>query len=255
MNSFRSGIYLIVNEYSGKFYIGSARDLERRRGEHFRSLVRGQHYNKPLQRAWNKYGESVFKFRILLYCNKSNLLFFEQRTLDTYKAHYGWRNLYNTCPFAGSAMGREVSKKTRAKISASNTGKTHSQETLKKLSMAKLGVKRSDAARERIRVTSTGRWHTEEAKAKISQTKMGHPVSEETKRKIGAIHKGSKRSDETKKKMSSSGMGRKVSEETREKLRQINKGRGLGRKLSEETRKKMSESRKGKKINRRAKTN
>ena len=59
------GIYQIKNLVNGKIYIGSSVDLKRRRKHHFVDLRRNVHHCKYLQRAWNKYGETKFKFEIL----------------------------------------------------------------------------------------------------------------------------------------------------------------------------------------------
>ena len=64
-------------------------------------------------------------------------------------------------------------------------GKVVSEETRRKMSEKKLGVKRS-----------------EETRRKIGEAQKGHLVSEETKRKISEAHKGHLVSDETKRKMS-----------------------------------------------------
>lgn len=49
------GIYVITSE-SGKFYVGQSTDLKKREYEHFRTLRNNTHYNKHLQRSYNKYG-------------------------------------------------------------------------------------------------------------------------------------------------------------------------------------------------------
>lgn len=58
-------IYRITCTQNQKSYIGQTVDLKSRKRDHFRLLKQGRHYNKPLQRAYNKYSELVFKFDVL----------------------------------------------------------------------------------------------------------------------------------------------------------------------------------------------
>ena len=59
------GLYKIVNKTTGKYYIGSTLDSFRKRfSKHKRRLRKNVHENGYLQKAWNKYGESDFKFEI-----------------------------------------------------------------------------------------------------------------------------------------------------------------------------------------------
>lgn len=59
------GIYRIKNIINNKFYIGSSKNLSRRELEHETKLNQNKHYNKYLQRAWNKYGGEAFVFEYL----------------------------------------------------------------------------------------------------------------------------------------------------------------------------------------------
>ena len=65
-----SGIYKITNKVNGKFYIGSANNLKRRKWEHFCNLKHNKHCNKKLQYSYNKYSKENFKFEILSNCPK-----------------------------------------------------------------------------------------------------------------------------------------------------------------------------------------
>lgn len=58
-------IYCIRNLKSGKQYIGSTNDWDRRRYEHLINLKNNSHINDKLQRDWNKFGSSSFDFRML----------------------------------------------------------------------------------------------------------------------------------------------------------------------------------------------
>jgi len=69
----KSGVYIILNEVSNKFYIGSSNDLKKRKIFHFTQLRNNNHFNHHLQNAWNKYGEFNFKFYLLEECAENIL--------------------------------------------------------------------------------------------------------------------------------------------------------------------------------------
>jgi group I intron endonuclease len=68
------GIYKIINTYNGNYYVGSSKDIDRRWNEHLKKLKSGNHQNILLQRAWNKYGENNFKFKVIENCDLNVLL-------------------------------------------------------------------------------------------------------------------------------------------------------------------------------------
>src|SRR4051794_5191752 len=84
MHSIRgaSGVYQILCVPTGKVYIASSVDLYDRWQEHRWALHRGIHHSQYLQRAWNKYGETVFAFSVLELVSTELLLEAEQRWID-----------------------------------------------------------------------------------------------------------------------------------------------------------------------------
>lgn len=121
------GIYKITNLINNKFYIGSSVCLNRRKENHFYQLNKNIHNNKHLQSSFNKYTKKNFKFEIIEYCNKEDVLIREQHYLDTFKPHY------NFCKIAGNTLGIKCSEETKRKISNSNRGKIRTEETINKL--------------------------------------------------------------------------------------------------------------------------
>ena len=60
------GIYKIVNLVNGRAYIGQTKEkFQRRYWLHRWKLRKGEHDNKHLQRAWDKYGEENFIFEVI----------------------------------------------------------------------------------------------------------------------------------------------------------------------------------------------
>jgi group I intron endonuclease len=78
-----SGVYQIRCIPTGKIYVGSAVDLFKRWEQHRRTLRKGEHRNRYLQHAWDKYGEKQFVFEILEFVDVSHLLEIEQEWIDS----------------------------------------------------------------------------------------------------------------------------------------------------------------------------
>lgn len=191
----KSGIYAITNTMTGKHYIGSAVDLSQRFARHKFDIRAGQHHSAKLQRSLHKHGFGAFTFNVLLFCDKKNLIFYEQRAIDTFDS---FKNGYNVLPTAGSSLGAAHSAETRAKISAAKIGKKvspealsswsnrrHSEETKKKIGEASkgrknnLGKKTSDETRAKVSASLIGNKRT-----------FGHKLSDDHKAKIGASSTG-----------------------------------------------------------------
>ena len=102
----QTGIYEIVQRTSMKRYVGSAVDFAARRRLHISQLKRGNHHSLYLQRAWDKYGESEFEFRIILECQKCELILNEQIEIDK-----GCD--YNMSMIAGSNLGLKMSRASK----------------------------------------------------------------------------------------------------------------------------------------------
>ncbi len=121
-----SGVYQILCIPTAKIYVGSSLNISERWWEHRWDLRRGTHHSRYLQRAWDKYGEEAFVFSILEYVDDPDLLMErEQVWMDTtrcYERNYG----YNLSRQVGTTRGVQLSKETRAKMSAARKGKPKS---------------------------------------------------------------------------------------------------------------------------------
>lgn len=58
-------IYIIQNMINGKYYLGSTKNVNKRKVRHFRELKNNSHHSILLQRAVNKYGIENFEFIII----------------------------------------------------------------------------------------------------------------------------------------------------------------------------------------------
>ena len=61
-----SGIYTITCSINNKHYVGRSRNCFHRMNQHQVALRNNKHHNFYLQRAYNRYGHSAFKFEILV---------------------------------------------------------------------------------------------------------------------------------------------------------------------------------------------
>jgi len=59
------GVYAVSNSHDEKVFVGFAADLPARINRHKAELRFKSHRNRELQKMWNSYGESAFKFEIL----------------------------------------------------------------------------------------------------------------------------------------------------------------------------------------------
>ncbi len=173
-----SGIYRITCTVTGKFYIGSAINLRKRRRDHFFYLERNEHHNPKLQAAWNKYGPDAFTFEVLELVLPISLTAREQYWFNKLNP-FGKRG-FNLDRVAGSSLGRVVSQASREKSRATQLGRPS---------------------------TRIG-WHpTPEQLERQSRARIGKKPSEETKRKQAEARRGTKRGAVTREKMRLAALG------------------------------------------------
>jgi len=177
-------IYLTTNINNGKSYVG------------FRCT---NNLDEPylgsgliLKRQIRKYGSKNFKRQILEFCTEDNWQ--EKERYWIKEKNTLFPNGYNLSEGGdGGNLGQIVNQK----ISLSNIGRLHSEET----------------------------------KLKISNSEKGKIISIETREKMSQSHKGLKQSADSISKRVQKIKGRKLSEETKLKISQSNKGRGFGKNL------------------------
>lgn len=120
---YNSGIYVIVNKKSGRSYIGSSINIEKRWKTHLRHLRKNTHHNIFLQRSFNKYGEIHFGFSyigILISPSQQELFELEQFHIDNYP-----HKLYNLGVVGGGDNLTNHPNKTDIKQRIANTNRNN----------------------------------------------------------------------------------------------------------------------------------
>ncbi len=183
----KSGIYrIIVNSPKGiRVYIGQAKNLKRRKKDHFVHLRMGDHKNLRMQRAFYKYGEKAFSFEVVLVTTPDRMLLasLEKSILYQDIDRYGSDAVYNIQRVDMTSL----------------LGVAKSEETKKKQSDAMRGRPRTKSQIEAVRRANRTRIVSEETKKKMSLAHTGNKYalgwkqSSEHRSKVGAFFKGRKR--------------------------------------------------------------
>jgi group I intron endonuclease len=200
-----TGVYRIQNVVDGRVYVGSGINVKRRFRDHYKALQNGQHANKHLQRAWDKYGGENFEFSVILLCGKDDLLSYEQYYIDSMRACEAG---YNICQKAGNTLGRKHSDDTREKIRLRAIGREYgpcSEDRRRKISEAHKGKKQSVEHNRRAvegRRRNNSYNQTEESKNKISRTLTGKQKPEGFGEKVSMAMRGVPKSPEHRKHLS-----------------------------------------------------
>ena len=113
------GIYMIKNKVSNESYIGQAVDIYSRWKRHINELHNQCHYNKHLQRSWNKYGENSFEFSIVEVCSETELNAKEIYWIAENNSFY---NGYNQTKGGDGVRGYKHSDEYKQKVSERVSG-------------------------------------------------------------------------------------------------------------------------------------
>jgi group I intron endonuclease len=119
-----SGIYCLHNTLNNKFYIGSTKNIQKRKKAHFYDLKKGKHSNDYLQAAYNL-SPNAFEYVVLKVCE--NYIEEEQKLLDLF--YDGQKKCYN---LSASSEKIEHCDETKNKISRALTKRWQDPEFRKK---------------------------------------------------------------------------------------------------------------------------
>jgi group I intron endonuclease len=162
------GIYKITSP-TGKIYIGQSTKIEQR-FQYYKNLNCTQQVK--LLRSLQKYKPESHNFEIIEECEESKLNLRErywQEQYDVLNKEKGLNLRYTKVDDRSGTMSEETKERMSiSKIGNKNTmhGKTHSEETKKKISEKRKGHK-----------------HSDETKKLYSEQRLGIPKSEEHKQK------------------------------------------------------------------------
>lgn len=202
------GVYRLIHTPSGRCYIGSSRNVEKRCREHLSLLARGEHHNGVLQSVFDEGGQHAFRWEVVeIVRNPLHLVAREQYHIDC------GDNLLNQRKIADKSLGVRLSAEARAKISAANKGRKLSPEHIAKLGAARRGTKLPDSAKVAIGKRSRELWATPEYREKTQRRMQGHNRSPEACANMGAAHQGQKRTPEQRERMRQSHLGKKPAPE------------------------------------------
>jgi len=164
-----SGIYAIVNTTNGHQYIGSAVNMPYRWKRHINELKKNKHHSRHLQNAWNKYGESVFSFVVLMEVQDLNALVgIEQGFIDRCKPEY---NVLSNSVL--NHLGQKRTEETKQKIARSHIGIRPSEETRQKLSDTHKGTIISEVTKRKMSAATTGKYRGWSDKAVLQLSRDG----------------------------------------------------------------------------------
>jgi len=144
----KSGIYRWNNLITGKSYVGSSIDLSHRFTQYYSTIHLKKHKTSVIYRSILKYGYNKFSLDILEYCKPSLCISREQYYLDLLKPEY------NILKIAGSRLGSKQSEAAKFNISIAQKGelnhfygKTHTDETRKKMQLSLKSIIRVNSNR------------------------------------------------------------------------------------------------------------
>lgn len=201
------GVYKLLNVKTGKFYIGSSVNIEKRWSTHIAELNANCHNNKYLQNAWNKYGQESFEFIVveevddILKLREREDYYLQSTNCTNHRVGY---NLLNT---SNIGLGVRASDEVRHKISDACKGEKnghyrhkHSIDKRKQIRDARWGKDYVKKPRKKYQRKSEE--ELRESNKRRSEKKLGTHLSDATKEKLRQIHLGSHHSYETRQKMS-----------------------------------------------------
>jgi|SRR5271156_3752748 group I intron endonuclease len=186
----RPGVYRLQSLPTGRFYIGSSKNVYRRYYRHRQILREGLKENLRIKEDCDKYGPNSFIFGVIEYCEESELREREQYYFELWNPQYNVRkSVYD------------------------GSGRTYTEEQLANFKKIHRPIKDKELFRKKLKEG----W--EKRRARCSP--------EELSKKLADARRGIKHSEETKAIMSANRKGKKKSPEWIEKFRERRKGTKL----------------------------
>lgn len=234
------GIYVIENQVTQKVYVGQscgAGGIRGRWRQHLSALRKGNHSNIKLQRAWAKYGEAAFLFRVVEVVECLDQVILDRLEVSYIALHNSFTSGYNMT--SGGNAGTVASDETKRRISLSRLGKktgplslehrraiadglraspnlcrARTAEQQAALRVLALGLKRSAETRQKQSEALTGRVLDTQWREKLSRAQAGKRLSAETRAKMSQVRVGKTRTPDSIEKSAQAHRGTKRSPET-----------------------------------------
>lgn len=155
-------VYAIQNTVNGGMYIGSTTSYKQRWGVHRSALRRGKHHSFVLQKAWNKYGEAAFDFKVLVVCPAKERIAFENllmplqrynilRTAKEQLVRGGWTHTEELKErMSAMRKGQPLSETHKAALAEAARRRVYGVEFSEKARARQLGVSPSAATRSKL---------------------------------------------------------------------------------------------------------
>ena len=159
------GIYKITCNTSGRFYIGSAANIYKRKKRHFKSLRDGTHHNVFFQRVFDKYGEADFSLRYSRTATLEEAREREQLLLDKYHGDPRFMNIGRDATGGDNLTNNPNRRKIVKKMTKAV------REHMDSLSAEERKVK---FGRPGSKNGMFGKTHTEEVKRNLSKQHTGN---------------------------------------------------------------------------------
>lgn len=110
-----TGVYKITQRSTGKVYVGSSVDIEKRIKSHFSMLTKNKHYNAKLQEAYNTGESDDFKYEVLTECTIKEMMLCENFWITELNAVDSGFNLMRFSGNTGGTSNPTLLKKRKDK--------------------------------------------------------------------------------------------------------------------------------------------
>lgn len=175
-----SAAYIFRHVSSGKIYVGSTSDLQRRKRTHERQLRNGNHHTKKFQKLFN--ADPNFDFSVILTRTPEEAIAIEQEIIDRYLPAGILLNSTFNAYITG--LGHTVSEEHREKLRKLRTGFKVSEETKRIQSTIMKKVMANPEIREKLREKSKAYFENPLNREKISKTHLGRIHTVESKKRM-----------------------------------------------------------------------
>ncbi|MBI5792666.1 MAG: GIY-YIG nuclease family protein [Rhodocyclales bacterium] len=183
-------VYKIVHRATGRCYVGSSVDHERRWRRHREDLQGDRHHNTALLRAWKKYGPEAFDFEVLEECSAGRLRERERYWINELAPAYNSLSCVDDGILRHSDEARrkmsEAQRRRWADRRKLGTDKLSAQHRAR-IAAAHIGIRPSEEARQKMSEAALRRGPPElsqEARRRSAEKQRGKVLSEQHRSRL-----------------------------------------------------------------------